>query len=173
MFENHGGLYDNSRRVTRDPKFHDYDLERGDDNNLFARRSTLSSSSGSDDLSLKPTSEYIKERPHLLDKATMNRLRQLLVLGASSGAFPWTWNKKEYRIDKWNPTLEKLWKFQWCFVTIQTACLTIFQFYSFFTRVSGTNKSYREVFMNSLSVYWYICAVYFNINMYIYKDQVI
>lgn len=121
----------------------------------------------------RPASSYVKDRPYFLDKTTMTRLRQLLILGASSGAFPWYWNRKHCRIDKWSPMFEKIWVIQWFFVTIQTLFLTIFQFYSFFNRVSGPHQTYREVFMSSLSAYWYICAVYFNINMYIYKDQVI
>lgn len=155
-------------RVTRNPAFH---VNYPDEEELFSERGSAVYTPP-----LKPSSEYIQDRPNLLDKATINRLtlrlRMLLILGASSGAFPWYWNRKENRIDKWRPWLEKLWKVQWFIVTIQTACLTVFQIYSFIHRVSGQNITYREVFMNFLSVYWYICAVYFNINMLIFKDQV-
>ncbi|CAL8140069.1 unnamed protein product [Orchesella dallaii] len=166
MHQNQSGSI--KKRVTRDPKFH---LEEEDeyptDFNTDRHSSVYSGS-----IDYKSPEFYKNQRSHFLDKATMNRLRQLLILGASAGAFPWKWNNKEKRIDKWSPFMERVWKVQWFFVTIQTTFLTGFQFYSFFNRVSGSNKTYREVFMNSLSVYWYICAVYFNINMFIYKDQI-
>lgn len=150
-------------RITRNPAFH-VDIPE-EDEILFDQPVSTPPP--------RAPSEYIGDRHHLLDKPTVNRLRVLLLLGGTSGAFPWYWNHKDFRVERWHPFMEKLWKLQWLFVTIQTACLTIFQMYSFYHRVSGQNKSYREVFMNSLSVYWYICAVYFNVNMFIYKDQVI
>ncbi len=154
-------------RVTRDPMFHENDFD--DDGSSQGDLHSATSSAVSRPIARPELSD---NRSHLLNNATVNRLRLLLVLGATSGAFPWTWNKKEYRIDKWRPLFEKLWKVQWVFVTIQTACLTVFQCYSFIHRIEGSNKTYREVFMNSLSVYWYICAVYFNINMFLYKESV-
>lgn len=157
----------NSRRATRDPIFHDNNFD--DEDILNNRTNSVEIPKISGPISRLETSD---NRSHLLDNSTVNRLRQLLILGACSGAFPWTWNKKEYRIDKWRPLFEKLWNVQWFFVTIQTACITVFQFYSFIHRVQGQNKTYREVFMNSFSVYWYVCCVYFNVNMFIYKDRV-
>ncbi len=117
-------------------------------------------------------SQEAKDRPYLLDSTVIARLKQLLLLGKTSGSFPWSWNKKEHRIDRWSPFLERLWVIIWAFVTVQTLFLTLFQFYSFYSRVKGATKTYREVFMSSLSAYWYICAVYFNVNMYLYKDQI-
>lgn len=102
----------------------------------------------------------------------MARLKQLLLLGTASLTFPWIWNRKEHRIDRWRPNLEKIWVGIWVLVTLQTSFITAFQFYSFYTRVATGSKSYREIFQNSFSVYWYVCAVYFNVNMYLYKDAI-
>lgn len=155
-------------RVTRNPAFHSTAEDGLDDlEDLENRRPTLSTY-----VPLKERSEYIKARPYFLDKTTMTRLKQILLLAICSGTVPWRFNKRTHQIDKWSPIFEKLWKFQWFFVTIQTFLLTGFQFYSFINRVEHDIKTYREVFMNSVSVYWYVCAVYFNINMYLHKDQV-
>lgn len=153
-------------RATRNPMFHDGTDDVDEVPDIISRPPT------SVYVPLKDTAEYKKDRPYFLDKTTMTRLKQILLLAICSGTVPWRFNSKTHRIDKWSPILEKMWKFQWFFVTIQTACLTCFQFYSFISRVETEIKTYREVFMNSVSVYWYVCAVYFNINMYIHKDEV-
>ncbi|CAL8111301.1 unnamed protein product [Orchesella dallaii] len=155
------------RRVTRDPAFHSMEDGYDEEDDFHANPSNIPTY-----IPIKSREEYVKERPYFLDKTTMTRLKQILLLGMCSGTFPWKWNSKTHQIDRWSPILEKLWDYQWFFVTIQTACLTGFQFYSFISRLETDIKTYREVFMNSVSVYWYVCAVYFNINMYIYKDQI-
>ncbi|ODM90022.1 Glucose 1,6-bisphosphate synthase [Orchesella cincta] len=159
-------LTKSGKRATRDPAFHLEEGENEEDEDEQARPPNIPTY-----IPMKTREEYIKDRPYFLDKTTMTRLKQILILGMFSGTFPWKWNSKTHRIDKWSPTFEKLWNFQWFFVTIQTALLTGFQFYSFISRLETDIKTYREVFMNSVSVYWYVCAVYFNINMYTYKDQ--
>jgi hypothetical protein len=167
------GKLSSATRITRDPTFNlrmeeeeefSYS-ENGLDDDAFSRPGSAWESS-------RDKSAHVLTRPNLLDKTVMTRLRQLLLLGMTSGAFPWTWNKKTTRIDKWPRWAERLWIYFWIFSTIQTTFLTGFQFYSFYSRVKGETKTYREVFMNSLSVYWYVCAIYFNINMYLYKDQI-
>lgn len=184
------GKLSSSTRITRDPgfsfpsimqvedNFEYYDEDDGGgsvysatDIELGGYRSRVSSSIGSLMDATKKSAQVLA-RPYLLDQTVMARLKQLILLGKTSGAFPWSWNKKEHRIDKWGSLMEGLWKCSWAFFTLQTLCLTIFQFYSFYSRVKGETKTYREVFMNSLSVYWYICAVYFNVNMYLYKDLI-
>lgn len=134
-------------RVTRDPIFHDQ--EYGDDvdevHDPYRQDSRPPSY-----VPRKEREQYIKDRPYFLDKTTMTRLKQILLLAMCSGTVPWRFNKKTHQIDKWSPTLEKLWKFQWFFVTIQTTLLTGFQFYSFISRVEHEIKTYREVFMNSV-----------------------
>jgi len=100
----------------------------------------------------KPDPDH--KRPFFLNKKTMNRLRQLLLLGMTSGAFPWTWNKKTNRIDKWSPGMERWWYYMWAVTTVQTSILTGFQIYSFFARMTTGDKSYREIFMMSFSFYW-------------------
>jgi len=165
-----GTSLSSSTRITRDPTFssvHMDDNDEDDDNNGKGF-----SSEQKESWELGEKSADVLSRPNLLDSTVMARLRQLLLLGTTSGAFPWNWNKKTVQIDKWPPWAEKLWVIMWFFVTIQTAFLTGFQFYSFYSRVKGETKTYREVFMNSLSVYWYVCAIYFNFNMYIYKDHI-
>lgn len=153
-------------RVTRNPLFH---ASTTDEDYILPGSRT-----GSVDYyqPMKETSEYIKERPYFLDKTTMRRLKQILTLAVCSGTVPWRFNTKTHQIDRWNPFFENLWKVQWFLVTIQTACLTVYQFHTFLSGVETNVKSYREVFMSSVSCYWYVCAVYFNINLYLHKDHV-
>jgi hypothetical protein len=93
-------------------------------------------------------------RPHFLNLKTMRRLRQLLILGGTSGAFPWVWNKKTNRIDKWSTKMERFWYYMWAVTTVQTTILTGFQIYSFFARMTNGQKTYRDIFMMSFSFYW-------------------
>lgn len=168
-----------STRITRDPGFslpgrvqddYDYDIFEDDVELGFGPGSRKISNAAF--VSPAQKTDEALARPYLLDATVMTRLKQLLLLGKTSGAFPWSWDKRTHRINRWSPGWEKVWVVVWAFVTVQTVFLTGFQFYSFFARVGAGNKTYREVFMNSLSVYWYICAVYFNINMYLYKDLI-
>lgn len=175
-----GGL-SSRHRVTRDPGFtlpeveDNFDYNDGSLGDYYEEEDVElgyghSRRPGSTFVDATRKSQEALDRPYLLDSTVMARLKQLVLLGKTSGAFPWSWNKKEHRIDRWSPTWERVWVAIWAFVTIQTLLLTMFQFYSFYSRVKGEIKTYREIFMMSLSMYWYICAVYFNINMYLYKD---
>lgn len=125
-------------------------------------------------LSSQKTPETCHNRPYFLDNSTMSRLKQIISLATCSGTVPWRFNTKSHKIDRWSPSLEKLWRLQWYFITLQTVCLTVYQFYSFISRIKNLQEhSNRELFMASVSVYWYVCAVYFNMNMFIYEDKVI
>lgn len=154
--ENHalGSIRSSGSRVTRNPMFH----EENDGYAVDEIPDVVETNGppGTPYEQKKSTSEYKKDRPYFLDKTTMTRLKQILMLAQASGTVPWRFNKETHRIDKWSPFFERLWKIQWFFVTIQTACLTCFQFYSFISRVETEIKTYREVFMNSVSVYWYV-----------------
>lgn len=167
----------NSRsRVTRDPNYHETEVYAGFDSDSDPDYDDNENTQ--DFIGLGPfekrtvVHDSIRKRKQFLDKYSMQRLKQLLWLGITSGAFPWWWNERNCRIDKWSPAGELAWKFQWFFVTFQTGCLSLFQIYAFFHSFTAANKSYREVFMSSFSLLWYTWAVYFNVNMYIYKDQV-
>ncbi|CAL8068218.1 unnamed protein product [Orchesella dallaii] len=152
-------------RITRDAKFHMEPEEDGAKDNFDEQslsRKATAFSSGS-----------VKDRPYFLDRWTMNRLRQSLILGAFSGTFPRSWNTKEHRIDKWAPQWERLWNFQWGIVTLQTCCVTVYQFYAFYKGiVEGHHETYRELFMSSFSVFWYCICLCFNVTMVFYKDQI-
>lgn len=172
------------KRVTREPTFHLVDAQSFTESSKVAEVShqkfhgekapeSVSTDPWTETAELPCLDSSLCDRPYLLDKTTMSRLKQILLLAVCSGTVPWTFNSKTHQIDRWRPSLEKLWKIQWFIITIQTCFLTLFQFYSFTSRVnSNALKTYREVFMNSVSVYWYVCAIYFNVNMYFYKDQV-
>jgi hypothetical protein len=98
------------------------------------------------------------------------RLQQLLLLGQTSGAFPWVWNKEKVQIDKWTPRTERYWYWFWSITTAQTVILCVYQIYAFFWRLES--GKYRELFMWSFSFVWYSSAVVFNLNMYLFKDSI-
>ncbi len=77
------------------------------------------------------------DRLYFFEKLTMTRLKQILFLGMTSGAFPWKWNKTQYRIDKFSPTLSKCWKLFRNLLLLPTCCIIIFQIYTFWQLASS------------------------------------
>ncbi|CAL8128904.1 unnamed protein product [Orchesella dallaii] len=167
LLQNSQSTHRSNSRVTRDPTFHmeddEDDDEREIENGWMSPPSTQNSQSGFG------TAE---ERPYFLDKTTMTRLRQIILLGVFSGTFPWTWNSKKHRVDRWSPGWEMVWNIQWFFVTVQTGVLTLFQFYPMYMTAEEHLTSHRKLFMGSLNVFIYACSMCFNINMYFYKEPV-
>ncbi|CAL8143315.1 unnamed protein product [Orchesella dallaii] len=159
---------ENSRwRITRDPRFH-VELAEDSENELELVNSHHQYQQEEAD----PDEKIIRDRPYFLDKKMMSRLRQILILGMFSGTFPWSWNERKHKVDKWNPTLISAWNIQWVFVSLQTTILTLFQFYSMYKQITEEeHTSFRGLFMSSHSVLWYFICMGFNINMYFYKDQ--
>ncbi|CAL8068216.1 unnamed protein product [Orchesella dallaii] len=152
-------------RITRDATFHMEPDEDGAKDN-FEEQSVPGASTFLSSVS-------VKDRPYFLDKWTMSRLRQIFILGAFSGTFPWSWNGKKHRIDKWSPGWERLWNIQWGIVTLQTCFMTVYQVYAFHKGiVEGHHETYRELFMSSFSVFWYCICLCFNVTMVFYKDQI-
>lgn len=148
-----------SARVTRDPKFHD-ELGLPDVENPFQ---------GSRRYSQIPDDTAL-ERSHFLSKSTMARLKQVIFLAQTSGAAPWVWNEQEFRVDKWSSGAEKLWKFQRIFIVAQGFLLTLFINYIFAKEMSNTD-SYREAFISSNVVAWYVCFCLWSVNTQLYLEQ--
>lgn len=151
-----------AQRVTRNPTFHDPSLPEVVTDKPPKQRKYR-----------PPRKMEGFTRSRFLDGSTMSRLHHLLWLGVTSGAFPWSWNEQEYCIDKWGPTMEKIWWIQWIFVSIQSFFLNIFNFYVFFHQmgIEAKGGTYRKVFMSSFSVMWYFAAIYYILNTYLYLDQ--
>lgn len=154
-----------SRRVTRDPRFHE-PLDE-----TVTHRSDMVNHVELGPEGLYSTSrKSATERTHFLNATTMTRLRQLIILGASSGAFPWRWNGKEHRIDKWAATKERLWWAQWCIAAADMIFLLLFNTY-IFVKTFSENETFREAFMSSYSVTWYMCVIAYMVNQYFHMDQ--
>ncbi|CAL8132916.1 unnamed protein product [Orchesella dallaii] len=151
-------------RITRDPTFY---MEIHD--NTFDE-DYVDYNSGSH---LYLDAGGMKERPYFLDKLTIRRLRQILFLGLFSGTFPWIWNSKKNRIDKWNRGCEKAWKIMWVILFIHTSVLTLYQGNLVLESIpKGPNATYRKFFMGFVSLFWYFFATIFNINILIYQDSI-
>lgn len=118
----------------------------------------------------KKDSDVRVRRTHFLDKSTISRLRQVILLGATSGALPWRWNEQEYHIDDWSPSNKKLWRIQWSIISFKAFLLAIFNVYIFIQQIPEATR-YREVFMSSNAVAWYACFVSFTLNTFWYLDQ--
>ncbi|CAL8128905.1 unnamed protein product [Orchesella dallaii] len=167
LLQNSKSTHRSNTRVTRDPTFHMEDDEDDDEREIencwVSPPSSPRSQSG-----FRAT----EERPYFLDQTTMARLRQIILLGIFSGTFPWTWNSKKHRVDRWSPGWEKLWNVQWFFVTLQTGILTLFQFYPMYKTVEEHAITHRKIFMLSVNIFVYACAMCFNVNMYFYKEPI-
>lgn len=164
------------KRVTRNPNFHVIDIEKENEVHFLDNQGPKMPDPEPNDIDNEfekcPRHPTLQNRSHFLDPSTMSRLRQLLLLGMTSGSYPWIWNAKEYRIDKWSPLLEKLWYCQWYPWFIQTVCLACFQFYSFFNHISQSDgKEHRTLFMGTFSVAWYCACTYSTINLYYHMEE--
>lgn len=161
----------NTSRVTRDPSF---STPNSDDTNFkpgltYVKSATWKPSSSTSAVSSSNTNIC----PVLIDEILIPRLRSILTLGLLSFAFPWTWNKSEFQIEKFSPGLEKIWKVIWTLISIQTAFITLFQVYSFTTRMHvDSDGSYRPIFMSSFGALWYTYAITLDIFMLIYRDKI-
>lgn len=111
------------------------------------------------------------DRTHFFDKTSITRLQQTILLGMSSGALPWRWNKKDCRIERCSPHLEKLWNIQWYLVALNALILTFFHIYIFLKQASQATE-YREVFMSYNAIAWYYCFVLWSINSYLYREKI-
>ncbi|CAL8075886.1 unnamed protein product [Orchesella dallaii] len=151
-------------RITRDPTFHidveDTDVIK-DYMDYDSERAPYSDAGG------------VKNRQYFLDKLTIRRLRQILFLGLLSGAFPWIWNSKKHRIDRWTRGWEKAWKIQWLILFIHTCVLTLYQGKLVIESIpKGPKATYRKFFMGFVSLFWYFFATIFNINIIVYQDSI-
>ncbi|CAL8128907.1 unnamed protein product [Orchesella dallaii] len=169
LLQNSQSAHRSNLRVTRDPAFH---MEDDEDNNEGEIENGWISPPSSPRSQSQSGFGTVEERPYFLDKTTMTRLRQIILLGVFSGTFPWTWNSKKHRVERWSPGWEKLWNVQWFFVTVQTGILTLFQFYPMYKTAEEHVTSHRKLFMGSLNVFIYACAMCFNVNMYFYKEPI-
>lgn len=147
-----------SKRVTRDPAFH-----------LILEMEEFFSPT----ISPKVTKAIsVEDRTHFLDKVCMRRLHQLIIIGSLCGAFPWTWSSKKKRIEPWIPRVTRCWWVFWILFVIQTAFLTIYQFYSFFYNLSHyDHRTNREIFMGVISLSFYVYCLDYYIQMYWYKEE--
>ncbi|XP_035707949.1 uncharacterized protein LOC118435675 isoform X1 [Folsomia candida] len=100
------------------------------------------------------------------------RLRNIILLGVASFSFPWRYNTKTHRVDLFIPFFTKLWRVIWYLSVIQSAGITVFQVYSFSTRMGGTDEtgSWRPVFMSSFSVLWYCYSLSLSATMFWYGE---
>ncbi len=120
-------------RVTRHPSFH-YEPNTKDtkQENENSKKPEEECIEGKQFIGLgafnkrKYVEHSIKDRECFLDKYKMKRLGQLIWLGIFTGSFPWKWNSKINRIEKWSVYMEKMWWIQWLVVAIQTCVLTVF-----------------------------------------------
>ncbi|CAL8132912.1 unnamed protein product [Orchesella dallaii] len=155
----------NKLRVTRNPIFHMENQENNYEEEVNDHY----------DVEKAPNAEIlgVADRPYFLDKQTITRLRQVLLLGMFSGTFPWRWNARTHRVDKWSPAWEKSWKILWAIHFIQTSVLTLYQCYFLIKSIpKGPNATYRKFFMGFISWVWYFFATIFNINIFIYQDRI-
>ncbi|CAL8132918.1 unnamed protein product [Orchesella dallaii] len=151
-------------RVTRNPSFQEENEETFQEQEDFGYDAEKV-------LNFEPRG--LSDRPYFLDKWTITRLRHIILLGMLSGTFPWIWNSKKHRINRWSPGWDKAWKIQWLFITIQTSLLSIFQVYALWHAIAlEEHSTYRRLFMRSISLFWYFFGTVSNITMYFYKDQI-
>ncbi|OXA44190.1 uncharacterized protein LOC118438390 [Folsomia candida] len=111
------------------------------------------------------------ERPCLLSKNAVSRLKQVCIVGALVWALPWRYDAKTRRVERWSPGLHRVWSAIWWAFAVQNTVLLGYQFYSFFARVQLDNGSYRPVFMNSFCVFWYLYSISLNTTMHMYRDK--
>ncbi|ODM59404.1 hypothetical protein Ocin01_20227, partial [Orchesella cincta] len=157
-------------RVTRDPNFHIHQKQA--DTTLLDKVEVVSGSrASSSDHSSMPHLPSTNERPVLLDKSTMNRLRLIVFIGMITGALPWFWDNKTLRLRKFGRLLHKFWWVQWTFITIQTVFLFGIQIWMFYGSLQGEIRSYRGVFISLMTIYWYIFALSYRAIVYLYQDE--
>ncbi len=101
----------------------------------------------------------------------MRRLKQVLWLGQKSGAFPWKWDAKTSRIEKWSAFFEKIWCYQWAIVLVQTVFLSVFHLNVFWNAIKAA-EAYRTAFQSTFSPLWFSYSLIFNGNVYYYKERV-
>ncbi|CAL8132910.1 unnamed protein product [Orchesella dallaii] len=155
----------NKLRVTRNPTFH---MENEQDKNEDEVYDNY-------DVERGPQSEKLgaADRPYFLDKQTITRLRQILLLGLFSGTIPWRWNAKKHRVEKWSPAWEKSWNIFWVIFFIHTSVLTLYQCNFVIKSIpKGPNATYRKFFMGFIALFWHFFATIFNINIFIYQDSI-
>lgn len=156
-----------SGRVTRNPifhEFHDEDISCPDESrdapeDLF------------EDTDPRRGDPNDHGRSHFLDKQSMTRLSNVVLIGTLCGTFPWKWNGRTKRIEQWSPGMVKFWWIIWTLFIIQTVCLTIYQLASFLHHLRlDEGRTNREIFMSWISVTFYIYALDFATTMYFYKE---
>lgn len=111
------------------------------------------------------------ERPCLLSTNAVNRLRQVCIAGALTWALPWWYDHKSRRVKLCSPGVLRVWSMVWWVFVVQNTSLTGYQFYALLTRVQLDNGSYRPVFMNSLSLCWYLYSISLNTVMHLYREK--
>jgi len=132
----------------------------------------LSNPSSGKDVTRNGTIHRNHDRPYLLSKGVFLRLRIIIFLGMLCANFPWTWNNKTKRIERWSPFMIKLWKFYWCLTTVQSVGMITYQTYCLIGMYSRELESYRDIFAYSLIVYWYACHLGYKTCMLLYEDDV-
>lgn len=153
------GSVKNSDRITRQPMYHELDLEANDNPPPYQEESE--------------SVERNHNRPYLLSSGTYNRLRVMIFLGGLCLNVPWSWNRKKYKIDRWNPFMIKIWQLYWYFTTVQSTFMIIYHTYCLIGIYSRDLKSYRGIFAYSLIVYWYACHLGYKTCIFLYEDRVI
>ncbi|ODN03006.1 hypothetical protein Ocin01_03690 [Orchesella cincta] len=143
----------NSSRITRNPTFSD--LEQ--------------------DISTEEKSDYQNQvghdQPYLFTKSVLNRLRVIVISGMLSANFPWLWNNKTKRIERWSPVMVKLWKMYWCGTVIQSICMLSYHIHCLNGMYSRNLESYRGIFAYSVILYFYACHLGYRASMFLYEDD--
>ncbi|CAL8080914.1 unnamed protein product [Orchesella dallaii] len=110
-------------------------------------------------------------RPYLLSNATFNRLSMIVTIGMLSANFPWRWNNRTKRIDRWSPIMVKLWKLYWYLSVLQSMCMLLYHMQCLMGMYSRNLESYRGIFAYSGTLYWYSCHLGYRACMFLYEDD--
>ncbi|CAL8080969.1 unnamed protein product [Orchesella dallaii] len=156
----------NSTRITRNPVYHW--MEEGMASSEMNTQERLEKGFSDNE---NGATERNHDRPYLLSKGVLRRLRLIIFLGMLCANFPWIWNNKTKRIDRWSPFMVKLWKMYWYFTMTQSVGLIIYQTYCLIGIYSRDLDSYRGIFAYSLIVYWYACHLGYRTCMLLYEDD--
>lgn len=116
--------------------------------------------------------EGYHNRPHLLSNACYNRIRLIIFFGMLCLNYPWVWNRKTHRIDRWNPFMVRIWQLYWYFTTVQSTFMIIYHSYCLMGIYSSNLESYRGIFAYSLIIYWYACHLGYKTAIFLHEDEV-